>query len=298
MACSPQELMAQAGCFACLSPWHRSVLKTYLLYLWSESTSTPQELLRSAGCLACISPEARDAIKTMILCNFSSGTQPTPIASTLLDDLKAYYALEDVTDAVGSLDLTNSGGVTFVAGQVNNCGQFPGTEVLTYVPDAGHVIAGADATIAFWAKIANPATGPDIVCKWSAVAADYEYTVYTDTAPARLTVRFWNAVSGSSNNYTWNLDPAIDFDAWHFYLVSYTNSVPEAEVFVDNVSYGVLTITQPAGTNAGTFAIGSTPNLAWPVNGYVDEVGLWGRLLTAAERDALWNAGVGDTYPF
>src|SRR5437870_9156416 len=54
-------------------------------------------------------------------------SQPISIAgrSTLLNGLRVYYKLGDLTDSSGnSLTLTNHGGVTFTAGKVNNAANF------------------------------------------------------------------------------------------------------------------------------------------------------------------------------
>jgi hypothetical protein len=62
---------------------------------------------------------------------------------------------------------------------------------------------------------------------------------------------------------------------------------------VDSLPYssGVAISTSP-------FAIGATGNAIDLLDGAVDEVGFWKRVLTAQERTALYNSGLGLTYPF
>lgn len=47
-----------------------------------------------------------------------------------------------------------------------------------------------------------------------------------------------------------------------------------------------------------TFKIGGTNSAVQGMNGAIDEVGYWNRVLTAPELTELYNAGVGLTYPF
>jgi hypothetical protein len=49
--------------------------------------------------------------------------------------------------------------------------------------------------------------------------------------------------------------------------------------------------------NTVPFGIGARPTDPQSLNGQVDELGFWKRVLTPAERTALYNGGAGKPYP-
>ena len=66
---------------------------------------------------------------------------------------------------------------------------------------------------------------------------------------------------------------------------------------VYNTVYGANGTNAPYAGATG-FEIGSSSGQSLFWDGLICEVGLWRRLLTAAELDFLYNSGAGRTYPF
>lgn len=105
--CNVNDLLAEAGAIAGLTPGQRRVLIAKLLYDISGSTSTVQELLAEANCLMCLTPAQLRVVQAQLLCNFSGGGggggyQP-PVATGDIpnDSFEDYTSGEDLAELNG-----------------------------------------------------------------------------------------------------------------------------------------------------------------------------------------------------
>lgn len=74
--CSPQELIADAACFTCISPGMQQLVNTALLCriataLNPAMTCDVQTLVSEAACFTCIPPGMQALVNTQLLCNIA-----------------------------------------------------------------------------------------------------------------------------------------------------------------------------------------------------------------------------------
>ena len=227
---------------------------------------------------------------------------------SLLDGLVAWWDLDDANDAhTNNYDLTNDGSVPFVTGKVGNGADFEATaaedRLRISIASAPGLSPGNNGfTIGTWVRWEGT-TGTQWICaNVSASSAEYwmgheegtgntKFTCYGTTGFGTETPA---ARSGSLTNGTWYLvmgwfDPTTD----KCYLQVTNDSSYESTV---NESAANLT-SGPFQAN-GSFAIGGDPAAGFArwLDGVVDSFGVWSRVLTAQERQDLWNGGSGRSY--
>jgi hypothetical protein len=88
-------------------------------------------------------------------------------------------------------------------------------------------------------------------------------------------------------------------NTWHLCIFVATRA-GNGVLTIDNNTEQSSSIAAATGSvnNTHGFAIGGQYDGTILLDGSMDEVGLWNRVLTGAELTALWNSGNGVTYPF
>jgi hypothetical protein len=212
-------------------------------------------------------------------------------ASPLLTDLVSYWKLDETSgtrfDSVGTNNLADNGGVGSTIGKVGNAALFDGSNYLS----TNTVLSSGPFSVSFWINPDTVTRDPArIISRYRIAApADQAWSAYLrdddaliDVGPTTLTI------------------PSIaSAETWHYFAFWYDDVAQEIGIQFDTT---ILTTPQTTGyvnTNVdftiGTLAGGPTgPSF----RGGVDEVGIWSRVLTAAERTQLYNGGAGLTYPF
>lgn len=100
------------------------------------------------------------------------------------------------------------------------------------------------------------------------------------------------------------IDKNVTISAGSFKMVTFTYDVTAKTVtyYVDGVSQGTTVGTNTSLPSTCTSAVDvGADHIALPgssVNGKMDEVGVWSKVLTPAEVTSLYNSGAGLTYPF
>lgn len=135
--CNVNDLLADAGAIAGLTPGQRRVLIAQLLYDISGSTSTVAELLAEANCLMCLTPGQLRVVQGQLLCNWSGdgggGYQP-PVATGDFpnDDFESYPDQSNLKDKNGG-ENGNSG---FTISWESDYAVFPyGADIVLTSPD-------------------------------------------------------------------------------------------------------------------------------------------------------------------
>lgn len=202
-------------------------------------------------------------------------------------DLEFYYAMEqasgDVVDSIGNSNLTNSGATYGETGKVGDCMGFDGGEN-DYIN--GTVSASYSAfTVSAWFKS-------------DATVDDYGGIVGGDGTIANIFYIRQNAATGDSmfefagrTNYLQPNDNSID-GAWHHVVLTWSDATDTGTYYIDNVSQG----SDTGGDGALAFtSINMGVNTGY-WGGFIDEVGIWSRVLTQAEISQLWNGSNGITW--
>ena len=212
---------------------------------------------------------------------------------TVAVGLLAYYTMSDVNDSSGNgRNLTNNAGVTFVPGKVGNCGRFAAasSQFLSRT-DTGLAISG-NLSVACWVKFASATDFKRMVSRF--VQGTGGYTMATTPTNGVA----WGCVGtgGTANAVSANLNN----DQWYHLIGTFELTGSIASLYVDNGAAITDTIISGGGmaTPDVDFMIGafdSTPTNF--MDGDIDEVAIWNRVLTADERTYLYNGGNGRTWP-
>lgn len=217
--------------------------------------------------------------------------------NSLLSGLVAYYPLSDVNDSYGVRALTNNGTVTFGAGKVGNAATFvaASSQYLSLADEAGLSMGDFDFSIAGWVNFTT-ISRQLILGKGDAGGATDEYYVILES-DGKL---YFHVGNGSAfGDVTGNTLGVLSSGTWYFFVawhdsVANTVNISSNDGAVDSASY-----SGGSYDSALPFALGRDGSYGGLyLNGQLDEVGIWKRVLTAAERTRLYNGGNGITYPF
>lgn len=224
------------------------------------------------------------------------------VRAGLYEGLVSYWRLGEVSgsraDSIGSNTLTDNNTVTQADGKLGKAGQFTAanSEYLSIADNASLSTGDIDFTFCAWVYADSLGANRFIVTK-SNLSTLGEYFLAYSTA----TSRFRFAIQNASTFVTIDADVlgAPSTATWYF-IVGWHDSVANTvNIQVNNgtANSGTTGATVPA-DSAQAFQLGaqSVPGDYW--NGRIDSVGFWKRVLTAAERTALYNYGAGRAYPF
>jgi hypothetical protein len=198
---------------------------------------------------------------------------------------KAYWKLEDTSDALGVYTLTNSG-VSFVAGKINNCADWGDTTNSKYLQ------LSSTGTSANWSVSAWVYPTANAGCTFfSQSVSGSSYYKHCGCTTANMSVQY----SIGANNYSVIYTGAIS-SAWHHCVVTYNETTKTFKLYLDNVEVAsgeALSTPSTSNNNAviGSFAHNLTSNQGF--KGKIDEEGIWDRVLTTDEISALYNSGNG-----
>ena len=209
--------------------------------------------------------------------------------------LIAYYTMSDANDSSGNnRTLTNNAGVTFVAGKVGNCGRFAAASSQYLSSSNGAFAITGNITVGCWAKFASASAFKRLISRF--VQGTGGYTLAT-TNSVNSEVGFGCVGPGGTANPT---SGALNTGQWYFLVGWFDSSNSTAYLSVDNAA-PISEVIGGGGVLANPsvdFMIGAfdSPAIQY-MDGDIDEVFIYNRLLTADERSYLHNNGNGRTWP-
>ena len=218
-------------------------------------------------------------------------------APSLLTKLIAYYALSDANDSSGNgRNLTNTGSVTFgTPSKVGNAGQFTAaSSMVLSSADAGFGLVGG-ITLAAWVRFASfPGANSNFVDKAQSTPDSRGYAVRYNNVADRIIIGVYHPSGDAEVN--WSAAPAAN--TWYFVVGWYDLSAATVNLSIDNAA--AVSAAAPNGPGIATSPCRSSSSgdgtLSF-LDGALDEVGIWNRVLTAAERSILYNGTAGVTWP-
>jgi hypothetical protein len=218
----------------------------------------------------------------------SWGTSP---ASTngLLNNLVAYYSLDNVSDATGRGNtLTNNGGASFVAGRVGNCANFVAAsgQRLVRASTSDLVLGDIDFTITCWVNLGDKSVDRPIVVKGD--GGGYEYGIVYDAAQDMF------KFTDSNHSVLASTFGSPSLATWYFIAVTYLNGSSFPSISVNSGAADADGIGQIPDTK--NFNIGTDGGGVSFMDGRMDEVGIWKAVLTPDQLTALYNSGAGLAY--
>jgi hypothetical protein len=216
-------------------------------------------------------------------------------SSSLLTGLVSYWKMDEASgtrnDSAGTNHLTSNNGVAQVSGKLGNAAGFTAasSQSLSIASNATIQFNDADFTYAGWVWFDDLTVSfqfPFVLGKGPNGSDEVE--LFIDGGTPTLAWR----VNGSalvekafSGTGAW-----LFFEAWHDHTndligININNGTAVTGAFAGGITY-----------SGGALYVGARPNP--DLSGRVDGLGLWSRLLTSAERAALYNSGAGIDYPF
>ena len=228
------------------------------------------------------------------------------MANAFLTNLAAYWTADETSgnraDSVGSNTLTDNNTVGSAAGVLSNAAQFvaANSEYLSHISNSDLQMGDVGFTLSAWAKVTSTAAIQVIASKYNTTADEREYALLFEDSPSRFTWRIsTDGTSGALVNAS--VTPGTFSTSAFYHLLAWHD--PDANLIGLSVNDGTpVTASVSGGSFVGSsvFALGALVAVSAGslLDGSIDEVGIWKRVLTAEERTFLYNGGAGRTYPF
>lgn len=236
------------------------------------------------------------------LVNIGDAVVPTPVLRlqqrhfnghpTLQNELAHYWRLDEASDesapvtrmdAIGTNHLTDTNTVASISGKKQNAANFIAAN-LEKLSSTGQWDASATWTVSLWYYAnGDQVSGAAIFGSAEFVSNSGASVLFSGITGSFVTARFRPAASPGNIAATKN--------AWHHVALYYDGSI--GTLTLDNVtSISTAPVTYVPKAITG---VGWTPDNIY-FNGYVDEIGVWTRVLSSNERTALYNSGAGLFY--
>jgi RHS repeat-associated protein len=224
---------------------------------------------------------------------------PTPTVVPAMIDLVSWWSLDEMqgvrADLHGSNSLTDSNNVgSTTMGVVAGAASFNRSayQSLSHSDNTDFATGNTPFTIALWVNLSNKTYHNVLISKSG--TGNLEYQVYYNYSADRFEFR----VSSDGNNWTSNVR-ANNFGSpstgtW-YYIIAWHD--PDADTLNIQVNDSVVnTIAYSSGIRNGNGAFTLGYDGGNNLMGYLDEVAYWKRVLTATERNWLYNNGEGRSY--
>jgi len=226
-------------------------------------------------------------------------------------NLVAYWKLDEASgsrvDAHSTQDLTEYNTVGQTPGVIGSSAVFvsANSEFLARLSEAALQTGNIDFTFSLWFYLtAYPAVagtaymliGKDLDTPVN--SRDYNIDIYTGPGPVTNCRFYLNG--GVGGILVCSDTPTLN--NWEHLLVWFDSTANSLNIQANGGTVDTLFRSggpPPASGNAD-FCIGARSYAGFPefMNGRIDEVGFWKRILTAPERAALYNSGAALAYPF
>ena len=202
--------------------------------------------------------------------------------------------VDSVTGSGNDLTENGTGGVGQGAGQQGNCADFVAGD-LDYLSIADASQSGLDITgdmsLACWVKFTSTATQMSFAGKWATSNKSF-YWLHNHTTNQLRFNTVANGTSGDTNvNVSWTPSSAT----WYHVGIAYDASAGSVKFYVDGSQQG----TTQTGLNTSMFngtapwQMGTYTGSSLPIDGLLDEFGVWNKLLDDTDFSNLYASGTG-----
>ena len=218
----------------------------------------------------------------------------------LKDSLQGYWKLEEASgnrvDSHGANTLTDNNTVTSAVGKIGTAGQFTAanSEFLSVADNAALSMGNIDFAMAAWVYFDTVADAKAIISKGNTGTFDYEYLLRTRDNGGNI--QFFLQISDGSANE--GLVHATTFGVpstatWYWVFCYHDATANTIGISVNNGTVDTTAYTFGSNDGAGAFNIGAYLSNQMFFNGRIDEVAIWKRVPTTAERTEIYNGGNG-----
>ena len=225
--------------------------------------------------------------------------EPTTTSSTLTDGLQVYYRLEEASgtrdDVQEAMDLSDINTVTQAAGKLGNAASYDVANIERLDGGTGSPVnfsGNQDFTLAAWVYVSSTASDRVIASKDSS-AGFRGYSMHYSNSPDRFRFIVSNDGTATTALDADNLG-AVSTGTWYYVVAWHDADADTINIQVDDGTADSTAhstgVNNPSGIK---FTVGGIHN-AGNYHGRIDEVGVWNRVLTSAERTELYNSGTGE----
>jgi hypothetical protein len=154
------------------------------------------------------------------------------------------------------------------------------------------IMGDTDFTAAFWVKMDALGVSDAILMRSRSGSDGWEIEVNPDSSSPENNYIHWQIRNDSFSPITYEvLSPVIAVDTW-YHVICYRDA-SEDEIGIHINGAAAITANAPnAPGNTAAIAVGG-----FGTDAKIDEAAVWNRLLSDAEKSALWNNGNGMSYP-
>ena len=243
---------------------------------------------------------------------------------TLLDGLVSYYPFDNAVgvndtfdhyDGTTMTDLLHS--ATHKLGDKSYFWNQATSEMV--IDDFSARIKNYNFSFSAWVKMAPSAATRGLMgCDPPFDDSGTCITEFYFNADSDLNVAFGADVAGSNPIIrVRTTNASFEDNVWHLFVVVVTHDIDsdndiepnDINIYVDGFHQTLTTLNDadntqirnspPMGSAGRKILFGDDyPSASWEMSGYIDNIGVWNRTLTASEALALWNTGSGLAYPF
>ena len=216
---------------------------------------------------------------------------------------KVYYTLDsDLVDSLGNATLSSNGGVTFAAGKIGNSAVFNGSSSYAYKNDVTILSGTSDRSYSLWAYINSGSTDRMLLLGQGNFNAsnqnfDLEANSYhSGNVSDSYGIHWWG------NGLKFDSAPVL-YNQWVHLVVTqsggninstntklYVNGVQKTLSSASTSNYSIPSTSR---ISLGARAYGSGADRDLFVNGKIDHVRMFNRVITQSEVNTLYNSGSG-----
>lgn len=210
---------------------------------------------------------------------------------SLLTNLVSYWKLDESSgtraDSHGSNDVAPTSAVGSTTGKIGLAATFSAKS--SYLSRSSTTaLSTRPMSVSFWLRISTLSIYDGPIGATNGVLWTQGWGVY------------WIGTTMYAFAGQWDVTPAsvavASPSSWNHVAVTWENG-GVVRIYLNGVE-GTAGATGSGALNAHAFTIGTIGDLGYATRGDIDEVGIWGRVLTSDEIVELYNAGTGLTYPF
>jgi hypothetical protein len=230
---------------------------------------------------------------------FSNLFVPPFIRPKLVDGLLAYWKMDTNSwiDSTGNGNsLTQQGSVVNTGGLIGNCAAgFSGSNYL--ITPSGFAPLSGQKTYSCWVYFNVNDIGYQFILGQGGTA-DYQSTFpFIIEIDNVITTYFTTEYGTWTNSIGSGITPNIE--SWYHLALTFNGSIGELYVNATSVGSSAYSGSIDA-PDIDRFLFGRyyDDENSYPLDGLIDEVGVWNRALTGAEITTLYNNDSGITYPF
>jgi len=212
-------------------------------------------------------------------------------------NLIAYYKLENTSEEINAITITNKGSVAFNAAQFNNGADFGSsntTKSLTASNDLG--VTGGAISISLWIKLsAEISSGTWVFASQGDAGNDVHYIIeyqYNGGTRRMAFHRFKGPSTFDTNTYNITLGTSN----WYHIALTYDGSTVRGYINGSEVGSGASSSGNGTSGGVDSFSIGASWIPDALTSGVIDDVSVFSDALTATEVLNLYTGIVGDGF--